>query len=486
MGKTIIKNGCIVTASETYYADILIEGEKITGIGGQMEIEGAPIIDAEGLYILPGAVDEHTHMSMPNGENGEILSMPWETDTIAAATGGTTTIVDFAIQEKGATLRETIQKWKDRANGNTAIDYSMHIAITDLTEEIIEEIPSAVEQGVSTFKLFMAYKGDKMVDDATLFRVLQKSKQVGGLVMVHAENGEVISLLQEQLINEGKTEPIYHAVSRPLEIEAEATRRAIALAKVTEAPIFIVHVSGEEAAEEIRRARSNGQPVYGETCPHYLFLDQSYLELPNFEGAKYVCSPPLREKYHQEKLWDAISEGTLQCIGTDHCSFNFKEQKHLGFDDFTKIPNGGNGIENWIQMLYTYGVKQGKISLNQLVELTSTNPAKFMGLFPKKGTIVVGSDADLVLFDPSIKLNISAANQKQGSDYNFYEDFAIQGSPRHVMLRGEVIVENGRYTGDLAQGEFVKAEPYGEAYQTIKKAGGNRNEHQPIETTGAL
>lgn len=466
MDTKMIKNGCIVTASDMYCADILIKDGKIAAIAQKMDMPSASIIDAEGLYVLPGAVDEHTHMSMPNGGT---LSMPWESETVAAAVGGTTTIVDFAIQEKGATLKETIQKWKSRANGNTAIDYSLHIAITDLTEEIMDEIPSAVEQGVVTFKLFMAYKEDKMVDDATLFQVLKKAKEVGGLVMVHAENGEVISLLQDQFIAEGKTQPYYHAVSRPIELEAEATHRAIALAKVADAPIFIVHVSGEESVEEIRKARSKGQPVYGETCPHYLFLDETYYELPGFESAKYVCSPPLRKKDQQEKLWNAISEGTLQAIGTDHCSFNYKEQKHLGFDDFRKIPNGGNGIENWLQMLYTYGVKEGKITLNQLVELTSTNPAKFMGLFPKKGSISVGSDADIVLFDPTIKQTITAVNQKQGSDYNFYEGFKIEGSPRHVFLRGKLIVENGIYVGNLSQGKFIEAKPYGAAYHGLNK-----------------
>jgi dihydropyrimidinase len=394
------KNGWVVTASVTYQADILIEDGKIAVVGQQLDnLVKAEIFDAQGLYVLPGAVDEHTHMAMPfNGTE----TLPWETETDAAAVGGTTSVVDFAVQPKGATLKETIQKWQARANGNTAIDYSLHIAITDLTEDIIQEIPSAVEMGVSTFKLFMAYKGEMMVDDAALFLVLQKAKEVGGLVMVHAENGEVISFLQQQLVAEGKTEPFYHAVSRPLAIEAEATRRAIALAKVADAPVFIVHVSGSDSAEEIRRARADGQRVFAETCPQYLFLDQTYLARSDFEGAKYVCSPPLLDKSNQEKLWTAINNGTLQTIGTDDCSFDFKEQKHLGLGNFTKIPNGANGIENWIQMLYTYVVITGKISLNQLVELTSTNPAKFMGLYPQKGAIAVGSDADLVLFDPLV------------------------------------------------------------------------------------
>ncbi|MGN8646622.1 dihydropyrimidinase [Gracilibacillus sp. HCP3S3_G5_1] len=483
--KKIIKNGSIVTPEQTYHADILIEGEKISAIGESLDIKEAEIFDAKGLYVLPGAVDEHTHMSMPNPG---ATTMPWETETVAAAVGGTTTIVDFAIQEKGKTLAEAIKKWKQKANNQTAIDYSLHIAITDLNEEIITEIPSAVEQGVTTFKVFMAYKDDKMVDDATLYQVLKKSKEVGGLVMVHAENGDVISLLQEEYVQQGNTEPYYHAITRPIEIEAEATRRAIAIANITDAPIFIVHVSGEEPAEEIRRARMKGQAVYGETCPQYLFLDETYLQLPHFEGAKYVCSPPLREKVHQKKLWTAINDGTLQTIGTDHCSFTFKEQKHIGVNDFSKIPNGGNGIENWIQLLYTYGVQAGKIKIEQLVELTSSNPAKFMGLFPRKGTIAVGSDADIVLFDPIVQKVISAETHLQASDYNFYEGFTVNGSPRHVFLRGRQIVEDGVYIGNLQQGQFIEAKPYGAAYEAVNSntQGGNEYDNQSKEITKTL
>ncbi|WP_058308574.1 dihydropyrimidinase [Gracilibacillus massiliensis] len=467
MTTKVIKNGIIVTPVHQYKGDILIEDEIVKAIGkkGEFAAVKAEFIDADGLYVIPGAVDEHTHMSMPSPDT---YSMPWETETIAAAVGGTTTIVDFAIQEKGKTLTEAIDTWKKNANNNTAIDYSLHIAITDLNEDIIAEIPSAVEQGVTTFKLFMAYKDDKMVDDATLYRVLKQSKEVGGLVMVHAENGDVISILQDEYVKSGKTEPFYHAITRPIEIEAEATRRAIALANITDAPIFIVHVSGEEPAEEIRKARMNGQAVFGETCPHYLFLDDSYLQLPGFEGAKYVCSPPLREKTHQQKLWNAIADGTLQTIGTDHCSFNYKEQKHRGIDDFSKIPNGGNGIENWLQMLYSYGVKKENMTIEKLVELTATNPAKFMGLFPKKGTISVGSDADIVLFDPNKKHTIKAETQLQGSDYNFYEGFTIEGSAQHVFLRGEHIVKDDKYIGHLGQGQFIESKPYGAAYDSIR------------------
>lgn len=463
MSKKWIKNGTIVTAMDMYKGDILIDGGIITALGNDLgNTQEAEVIEADGLYVLPGAIDEHTHMAMPF--NGTVTAS-WETETIAAAVGGTTTIVDFAMQAKGTSLLDTIRAWQAKAGGNTAIDYSLHVAITDLTESVMEEIPAALDAGVSTLKLFMAYKGEIMVDDTALLQTLQKAKDVGALVMVHAENGDIIDLLQRQLVAAGKTEPMYHAVSRPLVVEAEATRRAIALAKVAGAPIFIVHVSGLDSVEEIRRARAEGQPVFGETCPQYLLLDESYLDLPDFEGAKYVCSPPLRDKSNQDKLWQALFDGSLQTIGTDHCSFDFKQQKHMGLGDFRKIPNGVNGFENWIQLLYTYGVKTGRISLHKWVELISTNPAKFMGLFPQKGTIAIGSDADLVLYDPSIERTITAANQKQNSDYNMYEGFKVQGAPRYVLLKGQVIAQDGEYVGNLAQGQFVRAQPYGAAYQ---------------------
>jgi dihydropyrimidinase len=484
MSKKWIKNGIVVTSTDTYQADLLIEEGKIISIGKMPDISDAEVvIDASGLYVFPGAVDEHTHMSMPfNGTE----SLPWETETVAAAVGGTTTIVDFALQAKGSSLADTIRKWQTRAAENTAIDYNLHVAITDLTNEIMEEIPTAVKSGVSTFKLFMAYKGELMVDDSTMFRMLQKAKEVGALVMVHAENGDVISLLQQQLLAEGKTEPYYHAVSRPIDIETEATHRAIKLAKAAGSPIFIVHVSGGEPAQEIRRARASGQPVFAETCPQYLFLDETYLALPGFEGAKYVCSPPLRERSQQEQLWNAITDGTLQTIGTDHCSFDFKNQKNLGRNDFSKIPNGGNGIEHWIPLLFTYGVKAGKITLNQFIELISANPAKFMGLYPRKGTIAIGSDADLVLFDPKVEQTITAASHLQGSDYNFYEGRQVQGAARHVLLRGEVIVKNGIYVGSLSQGQFIHAKPFGAAYRINPLARGITNEGKPVETGAAL
>lgn len=469
MTKKLIKNGTLVTAVDSYQGDILIHNGKIEALGSNLPVSDVDeVFDANGMYVFPGAIDEHTHMAMPF--NGTVTA-PWETETIAAAVGGTTTIVDFAMQAKGGSLQDTIRTWQSKANGTTAIDYSLHVAITDFNDSRVAEIPQIIQAGVSTLKLFMAYKGEIMVDDTAMLLTLQKAKEHGALVMVHAENGDVIDLLQRQLVAEGKIEPKYHAVSRPLVVEAEATRRAIALAKIAGAPIFIVHVSGLDSVEEIRRARSEGSPVFGETCPQYLLLDESYLDLPNFEGAKYVCSPPLREQSNQDRLWEALFSSALQTIGTDHCSFNFKQQKYMGIEDFRKIPNGVNGIENWIQLLYTYGVRKGRISLNKLVELTSTNPAKYMGLFPTKGTIAIGTDADIVLFDPAAEQVITAAKQKQNSDYNMYEGFKVQGAPRYVFLRGELIARDGEYVGNLSQGKFVEAKPYGAAYDSIVQTG---------------
>ena len=465
MTKTLIRNGRVVTATETYVSDILIHSGRIAALGTELDdVEVTDIIDANGLLVLPGAIDEHTHMAMPF--NGTVTA-GWDTETVAAAVGGTTTIVDFAIQNKGQSLLETVFAWKEKANFHTAIDYSLHIAITDLNEEVLQEIPMVVARGVVTLKMFMAYKGEMMMDDQALLRILQVARGVGALVMVHAENGEVVDLLQRQLVAEGKMAPKYHGDSRPPEVEAEATRRAIALAKLAGAPIFIVHVSAEESLAEIRRARNNGQAVYAETCPQYLLLDESYLDLPGFEGAKYVCSPPLRHRSHQERLWQGLSDGTLQAIGTDHCSFNFNQQKQMGLGDFRKIPNGVNGIENWVQLLYTYGVARGRLTLNQWVQLTSTNPARLMGLLPRKGSLSIGADADLVLYDPSVSKMITANKQKQNSDYHLYEGFEVVGVPRYVLLRGQVIAKDGEYIGNLMQGKFIEAKPFSSAYDSV-------------------
>lgn len=462
--KTLIKNGKIVTASDSYIADILIEGQQIIAIGKDLA-DADEVIDASGKFVFPGGIDEHTHMAFPF--NGTV-SAPWETETIAAAVGGTTTIVDFAIQPKGSTLMEGLTTWQNRAAGKSAIDYGFHLAVTDANDNTIDEIHTLVENGVTSFKLFMAYKGEIMVDDTALYKVLKEAKKHGALTMVHAENGDIVYELQRQLVSEGKLEPKYHPVSRPMEVEAEATSRAIQLAKVANAPLFVVHVSCEAAMKQIRAAKEQGFPVFGETCPQYLLLDESYLALPDFEGAKYVLSPPLRPKSNQDPLWNALQEGFLQTVGSDHCAFNFDGQKTIGKEDFTKIPNGGNGIENRVALLYSYGVVPGKISINRFVDIMSTTPAKMFGLYPQKGTIAVGSDADLVIFDPNKTVTISAATQKQGTDYNIYEGFQSEGVIDTVLLRGKVIVRESEYVGEVGDGQYTKRQPNGLAFELVK------------------
>jgi dihydropyrimidinase len=462
--KTLIKNGKIVTASDTYIADILIDGQKIVAIGKEFA-DADEVIDASGKFVFPGGIDEHTHMAFPF--NGTV-SAPWETETIAAAVGGTTTIVDFAIQSKGSTLMNGLTTWQNRAAGNSAVDYGFHLAVTDANQGTIEEIQTLVENGVTSFKLFMAYKGEIMVDDTALYKVLKEAKNQGALTLVHAENGDIVYELQRQLVSEGKTEPKYHSLSRPVEVETEATARAIQLAKIAGAPLFVVHVSCEDSMNQIRSAKEQGLPIFGETCPQYLLLDESYLSLPDFEGAKYVLSPPLRPKENQDILWNALQEGYLQTVGSDHCSFNFDGQKTMGKEDFTKIPNGGNGIENRIALLYSYGVVPGKISINRFVDIMSTTPAKMFGLYPQKGTIAVGSDADIIIFDPDQKATISAATQRQGTDYNCYEGMESHGVIETVLLRGKVIVRDCEYAGELGDGEFQKRQPFGLAYELTR------------------
>jgi dihydropyrimidinase len=465
--KTLIKNGKIITSTDLYEADILIENEKIALIGSNIKGDAdTKIIDAKGKYVFPGMIDQHTHVESPFGGT---ITAPWRTESIAAAVGGTTTIVDFALQTKGKSLMDGINVWKARANGQSAIDYGFHIGVTDLRAEVIEEIPKIVEEGIPTLKVFMAYKSDLMVDDQTLYQTLEAAKDVGALVLVHAENGAVIDLLQQKCLEKGQTEPYYHAVSRPIEVETEATGRAISIAEMVGAPLFVVHVSGEEPAQKIREAIAKGLPIYGETCPHYLFLTIDELRKQDFEGAKYVCSPPLREKKHHQALWNALSDGTLQTIGSDHCAFNFRGQKELGKDDFTKIPNGGNGIEHRFTLLYTHAVRTGTLSLNKLVDLLSTTPAKIHGLFPKKGTIAVGSDADLVLFDPNGKKTISVETSHQGIDYDMFEGFETDGLVSDVFLRGKQIVQGAKYVGELGDGNFQKRSPYGLCYESMQQ-----------------
>ena len=435
--KKIIKNGTIATAADTYQADILIENEKIAMIGKDLSAEGAEIIDAKGAYIFPGGIDPHTHLDMPFG--GTTTKDDYETGTIAAAYGGTTTIIDFCLTEKGVPLKKAIETWHEKANEKAAIDYGFHLMISEINDEVLAELPSIIDnEGISSFKVFMAYKNVFQADDATLYRTLLQAKELGALVMVHAENGDVIDYLTKQALAEGNTDPIYHALTRPPELEGEATGRAAKLTEMANGQLYVVHVTCEDAVEKITEARNKGVDIWGETCPQYLVLDQSYLEKPHFEGSKYVWSPPLREKKNQEVLWNALKTGQLQTIGSDQCSFDFKGQKELGREDFTKIPNGGPTIEDRMSILFSEGVMKERITLNQFVDMTSTRAAKLFGLFPKKGTIAVGSDADIVIFDPKVERTISADTHHMAVDYNAFEGMEITGEPVSVLSQRSI------------------------------------------------
>jgi dihydropyrimidinase len=451
----VIKGGTVVTAGDTYRADVGINGEKIVSIG--TDLEAPETIDASGKYVMPGGIDVHTHLEMPFG--GTVTADDWESGTTAAVCGGTTTIIDFAIQDFGKSLRAGVDAWFGRAEGKAAMDYAFHIIVRELKESHLKEMDELVREGITSFKLFMAYPGVFMVDDATIFRALLRTKDNGGLVCMHAENGGVIDTLVKRALAEGHTEPKWHALTRPMSAEAEATRRAIALAEMADVPIYIVHLSAGDAMEEVRRARERGFPAYAETCPQYLFLSYEDYERPGFEGAKFVMSPPLRPKGNEERLWNGIQTDALQAVSTDHCSFCMKEQKELGKNDFSKIPNGVPGIETRLMLLHDGGVRKGRISLNRFVELVSTRPAKIFGLYPRKGSITIGADADILIWDPKAKWTISAKTHRMKVDYNPYEGREVTGVPAKVLLRGQVVVEDQKFTGKVGQGKFIAREP---------------------------
>jgi dihydropyrimidinase len=461
MSSVLIKGGRVITAADDYVGDVFIENERISLIGESLDVEADKVIDAGGKYVLPGGVDPHTHHDMPFG--GTVTIDDVESGQTAAAFGGTTCHVDFVIQPQGATFAEALDEWRSKANGKQVIDMGYHMAITDLNEGgSLEELAGLPEQGVTSYKLFMAYKGALMVDDETLFRSMQVAADSGALVMVHAENGDAIDVLVKEALAEGKTEPKFHALTRPPETEGEATNRAIQLARVAGAPLYVVHVSCQESVEPIALAREKGWDVWGETCTQYFFVDYTFLERPNFEGAKYVYTPPPRDKANQDVLWNAVRTDTLSAISTDHCAFNWDGQKTLGKDDFSKIPNGGPGLENRLHMIHEFGVRAGRISLNRMVELLSTNPAKLFGLYPRKGTIAVGSDADIVVFDPEKKVTISASTHHSRIDYNLYEGTEVTGSPEVVLLRGNVLVENDELVASPGIGQFVARAKFGQ------------------------
>jgi len=465
----LIRGGRIITAADDYVADIYVEDEAVSLIGESLDVQADRIIDASGKYVLPGGVDPHTHLDMPFG--GTTTIDDFESGHTAAAFGGTTCHVDFIIQPKGATFAQALEEWHSKREGKALIDNGFHMAVTDLVEGgTLEELATLPDQGVTSYKLFMAYKGAIMVDDETLFRVMQVAADTGALVMVHAEHGDAIDVLVKQALAEGKTEPKYHALTRPPETEGEATNRAIQLARVAGCKLYVVHVSCQESVDPIAVAREKGWDVWGETCTQYFFVDYTFLERPNFEGAKYVYTPPPRSKENQEVLWAAVRSDVLSVISTDHCAFLWDGQKTLGKDDFSKIPNGGPGLENRLPMIHEFGVRTGRISLNRMVELLSTNPARYFGLHPRKGTIAVGSDADIVVFDPEKKVTISAATQHSKTDYNLYEGTEVTGSPEIVLLRGQVLVDGDQLVAEPGVGQFVRRARFGEQLTAVGAA----------------
>jgi len=458
----LIKNGRVITAVDDYLADIFIKNETVTLIGEKLDIEADEVIDASGKYLIPGGLDPHTHLDMPFG--GTTSADDFETGTRAAAHGGTTTLIDFAIQSKGHSTLEALDTWHAKADGKTAIDYGFHMIVTDLEDNRVHEMKMLADAGVTSYKLFMAYPGVLYVDDGTIYRAMRKAGEDGTVVCMHAENGIVIDEIVKQALAEGKTEPKYHAITRPTRMEAEGVHRAISIAEVAQVPIYIVHLSSSDALEQVMLARNRGVHAFAETCPQYLFLDDSYYDQEGFEGAKYVMTPALREKWNQDELWKGLKFGDLQSIATDHCPFCFKDQKMLGIDDFSKIPNGGPGVENRMSLVFNGGVNSGRISLNKFVELTSTAAAKTFGLFPKKGTIAVGSDADIVIFDPNRTETISVNNtctHHMNVDYNTYEGFEVTGFTETVLSRGKVIIDNCEYVGKKGDGHFLKRGLYG-------------------------
>lgn len=456
---TLIRGGTVVTATEMNRADVLIEGETITTLGERIAESGHDVIDASGAYVLPGGIDPHTHFDMPFG--GTVTADDFETGTRGAALGGTTCVIDFALHTKGDSLHNALKTWHGKAGGKAVIDYGFHLTIADGREETMAEIPKIIdEQGVNSFKVFMAYKHVLYVDDETIFKTLQACRDAGGLVQVHAENGDVIEVTTKQALEKGKTEPIWHALTRPVECEGEATHRAIRLAEIAGAPLYVVHVSSAMAADMISDGRKRGLPIYGETCPQYLVCDTEDYKRPNFEGAKYVLSPPIRDKWNQAVLLAKLKNMELHSFGSDHCSFNLCGQKELGKDNFSKIPNGAPTAEDRLSVLWEVGVNSGMLGINQFVALTATNPAKLFGLFPRKGTIAPGTDADIVVWDPKKSRTISAKTHHMNVDNNVFEGMKITGAPRYVFSRGKKVADNDKFTGEKGHGKFIPAEKF--------------------------
>jgi dihydropyrimidinase len=460
----LITGGRIITAADDYVGDIFIDNEHIALVGESLDVSADRTIDAAGKYVLPGGVDVHTHMNTPFG--GTTTADDHYQGTVSGAFGGTTTIVDFAMQAPGQSFFDGLANWHSKLEAHKpVIDVGFHLIVTDLKSGgSLDDLARLPDEGVTSYKLFMAYKGtDVHVDDETLFKVMQVAADNGCRVMIHAENGDAIDVLVKQAVAKGNTAPKYHSLTRPPETEGEATNRAIQLAHIAGSPVYIVHVSCEDAIEPIERAREKGWSVVGETCVQYLMVDFSKLDQPGFEGAKYVYTPPPRERHHVEACWEAITTDKLSVVSTDHAPFNFKGQKDMfGTDDFSKIPNGPPGIEERLKVLHEFGVRGGRFDLNRMVQLFATNPAKLFGLYPRKGTIAVGSDADIVIFDPDEKHTISVATHHSTCDYNLYEGTEVTGVPETVLVRGQLVVDDGELVAQPGLGQFVKRARVGE------------------------
>jgi dihydropyrimidinase len=456
--RTLISNGTVVTADGSYAADVLIEGETIAQVGLNLG-ENATVdetIDAAGKWVIPGGIDVHTHMELPFG--GTFAKDTFETGTRAAAFGGTTSIVDFAVQSRGKSLREGLDTWHQKAEGNAVTDYGFHMIMSDVNDDTLKEMDQLVSEGVPDFKLFTAYPGVFYSDDGAIFRAMQQTGKNGGLIMMHAENGMAIDIVAADLVAEGKTDPLYHGIARYPVFEGEATNRVIRLAEGAQVPVYIVHLSARDALNAVRDARDRGSQVFAETCPQYLFLSLDDMG-HGFEGAKFVCSPPLRSADHQDELWTGLIKDDLQLVATDHCPFDFHGQKDLGKDDFRKVPNGLPGVEDRLDLLHDGAVVGGKMTKERWVEIVSTAPAKLFGMYPQKGSISAGADADIVIYDPNRKHTISAKTHHMDVDYSCYEGREVQGGSDVVMSRGSVVVRNGEFTGRKGAGKFIKRAP---------------------------
>ncbi len=484
----LFKGGTVITAADMVKADVLVEGEIITSIGLDIATDGHEVVDCTGKYLMPGGIDVHTHLDLPFG--GTYSNDDFDTGHKAAAFGGTTMHIDFVIQPIGGTLADGLKAWRQKAQ-LAQIDYGFHMAITDLRDDVMAEIPSLLDEGVTSLKLFMAYKNVFQIDDTTLFRAMQTAAKHGMIVMVHAENGDVEAELTPALIAAGKTDPKFHAASRPPEIEGEATNRAVVMSGLTGCSLYVVHMTCESAIQALQRGRALGYPVMGETCTQYFFLTvDEHLAAPGFEGAKYVCSPPIRSTYDQGVLWQSVKDGTLQVVSTDHCDFWYeggigpwqawaeahnggswaeyeaqdptyrRPGKELGQGNFAKIPNGMPGLEDRMMVLWEHGVNAGRISPSRFVALNCTNPAKIFGMYPQKGTIAVGSDADIVVWDPTAKHTISASTHHMRVDYNVYEGMEVTGKPAQVYQRGHKLVDGDVWLGENGNGQFVARKPH--------------------------